>query len=453
MVFKRFQINVTIRALILIVTLAAAVLIFNITSILTVSLFFIGVALLQVHALIRYITKTNRDLVQFLQSLRYADFSQTFTDKGRGEDYRKLTNTLNNIIKTFQQERLEKEADYRYLETVVQQVGTALISYDQTGKVHLMNRAAKRLLRLPGLGNIQGLENISPYLAHTIQRIKPGQQELVKIEINNEPMQLALNATEIRTLGQVFSMVSIHNIHSELERQELDAWQNLIRVLTHEIMNSVTPIASLASTLNELLPADTQQKKGKEVEEVDSGDLRDFRSGIQTIQQRSQGLLHFVESYRNLTRIPQPDFQVFPISDYFSKIERLMAKELAVKSIELKKSTDPSHLELTADKGLIEQVLINLILNAIQEMDNRSNPCITLSAYLNNSGRIIIEVADNGPGILEDVLDKVFIPFFSTRKQGTGIGLALCREIMRLHGGSISVRSEPDIETVFTLRF
>ncbi|UCD38053.1 MAG: ATP-binding protein [Fidelibacterota bacterium] len=453
MVFKHFQINVTLRVLFLSATLVVTVYLFVNTTILAISLLLTGVALVQVYALVRYVTRTNRDLARFLQSLRYADFSQSFTDDGRGGSYRELRNALNDIIMTFQQERLEKEADYRYLETIVERVSTALISYDQTGKVSLMNRAARRLLQLPGLSNIRGLDDISPLLTQTMQRIKPGQRELVKVEISNEPMQLALSATEVRTHGQAFAMVSIHNIHSELERQELDAWQNLIRVLTHEIMNSVTPIASLASTLHSLLPPATQRKKGKGREEVDAGDLGDIRSGIQTIQQRSQGLLHFVESYRNLTRIPQPDFQVFPISEFFMRIDRLMAEELAAKSIEWKTSIDPTHLELTADMGLIEQVLINLLLNAVQAIDGRPTPRIHLRSRLNETGRVLIEVEDNGPGIIEEVQQKIFIPFYSTRKQGSGIGLALCREIMRLHGGSIGVRSVPDVNTVFTLRF
>jgi len=218
-------------------------------------------------------------------------------------------------------------------------------------------------------------------------------------------------------------------------------------------MNSVTPIASLASTLQELLPSGKTRLQAEDESGLSPEELADFRSGIQTIQQRSQGLLHFINSYRNLTRIPKPDFQIFPIADLFARVDRLMSEQLSKNSIELSTSIDPASLELTADSGLVEQVLINLILNAIQALDGRPNPHIDLFAHLNKAGRIIIDVVDNGSGILEDVQDKVFIPFFSTRKQGTGIGLALCREIMRLHGGSIGVRSEPDIETAFTLRF
>lgn len=453
MVFRQFQINLVIRIIVLTATIAASVYLLMNTSSVAMPLFLTGATLLQVYALIRYVAKTNRDLARFFQSIQYADFSQSFTDEGRGKIYSELTQTLNDIIKAFQRERIEKEEHYLYLQTVVEHIGIALISFDQNGHVSLINRAAKRLLKVPRLGNIHALEQVSLPLVQTLLNLKPGHRDLVKIEINNEPMQLAVHATEIRMHGHAYTLASIHNIQSELEKKELEAWQNLIRVLTHEIMNSVTPIASLASTLHELLPSGKTRLQAEDGGGLSSEELSDFRSGIQTIQQRSQGLLHFVDSYRNLTRIPKPDFQIFPIADLFARVDRLMSEQLAKRSIELRMSIDPASLELTADMGLIEQVLINLILNAIQAMDGRPNPHIDLSAYLNKSGQMLVNVVDNGPGILEDVQEKVFIPFFSTRKQGTGIGLALCREIMRLHGGSIGVRSKPNIETVFTLRF
>ena len=453
MVFRQFQINLIVRIIVLTATIAASVYLFLNTSSMALPILLTGVALIQVNALIRYVTKTNRDLARFFQSIRYADFSQSFTDEGRGKIYSELTRTLNDIIKAFQRERIEKEEHYLYLQTVVDHIGIALISFDHNGRVSMINRAAKRLLKVPRLGNIHALEKVSLPLVQTLINLKPGHRDLVKIEINNEPMQLAVHATELRMRGHVYTLSSIYNIQSELEKKELEAWQNLIRVLTHEIMNSVTPIASLASTLHELLSSGKAKSKAEDGDELSSEDLSDVRSGIQTIQQRSQGLLQFVDSYRNLTRIPKPEYQVFPIADLFARVDRLMSEQLVKRSIELRISIDPASLELTADSGLVEQVLINLILNAIQALDGQPNPHIDLFAYLNKAGRIIIDVVDNGSGILEDVQEKVFIPFFSTRKQGTGIGLALCREIMRLHGGSIGVRSKPNLETVLTLRF
>jgi len=453
MVFRQFQINLVIRIFILTGTIAASVYLLVNTSFMATAILLTGAALLQVYTLIRYVTKTNRNLARFFQAIRYADFSQSFPDEGRGKIYSELTQTLNDIIKAFQRERIEKEEHYLYLQTVVEHIGIALISFDQNGQVSLINRAAKRLLKVSRLSNIRALDQVSPLLVQTLHKLEPGHRDLVKIKINNESMQLAVHTTELKIYGHSYTLVSIQNIQSELEKKELEAWQNLIRVLTHEIMNSVTPIASLASTLHELLPSGKTRLQAEDGNGLSSEELSDFRSGIQTIQQRSQGLLHFIDSYRNLTRIPKPDFQIFPIADLFARVDQLMSEQLLKNSIELSTSIDPASLELTADSGLVEQVLINLILNAIQALDGRPSPRIDLAASLNKSGRIIVDVVDNGQGILEDVQEKVFIPFFSTRKQGTGIGLAICREIMRLHGGRIGVRSEPDIKTIFTLRF
>jgi two-component system nitrogen regulation sensor histidine kinase NtrY len=274
---------------------------------------------------------------------------------------------------------------------------------------------------------------------------------LVKIEADGELMHLALYATEFKLSGQSFSLVSIQNIHSELEEKEIEAWQKLIRVLTHEIMNSITPIASLASTIKELI----EESYGilPEGKEVKTEALDDIHQASQTIQKRSQGLLHFVDAYRNLTLIPKPKMQIFQIKDLFVRVEKLMQANIKKKSIDFKANVEPQTLELTADPELIEQVLINLLLNALQSVEKKKEPKIDLKAQMEGRGRIIIQVRDNGPGILAENIEKIFIPFFSTKEGGSGIGLSLSRQIMRLHNGSIGIHSEPNVETVLTLRF
>jgi signal transduction histidine kinase len=226
----------------------------------------------------------------------------------------------------------------------------------------------------------------------------------------------------------------------------MEAWQNLIRVLTHEIMNSVTPVASLASTANDLL---TAQKEGRPQEET----LNDVRDAVRTIQKRSQGLLHFVDAYRKLTRIPKPDFQIFPVAELFGRVQSLMRAEMERRSIHFLSQVEPKTLELTADPELIEQVMINLLLNAIQALEGRPDATVGLMARMDERGRVLVQVTDNGPGILDEAQEKIFIPFFTTRQDGSGIGLSLSRQIMRLHRGTISVQSTPNVETVFTLRF
>jgi signal transduction histidine kinase len=227
----------------------------------------------------------------------------------------------------------------------------------------------------------------------------------------------------------------------------MEAWQNLIRVLTHEIMNSVTPIASLASTVNDLLVA---PKSGGEVTADAVGDMR---GAVQTIQKRSEGLLHFVDAYRSLTRIPRPNFKIFRITELFNGVEQLLRASFKEKTVTLNIKVEPESLELTADPEMVEQVLINLLLNAIQSLDGKPDAKIELNSRLDERGRVVIQVTDNGPGIIPEVLEKIFIPFFTTKPEGSGIGLSLSRQIMRLHRGTITARSEPNAATVFTLRF
>jgi len=281
--------------------------------------------------------------------------------------------------------------------------------------------------------------------------MKPKESSLVKVENNSEVLHLALYATEFKLGGQKFSLVSIQNIHSELEEREMDAWQKIIRVLTHEIMNSITPIASLASTINELVKE--SYKDMSEEGEPDTEALGDIHQALQTIQKRSQGLLRFVDAYRNLTLIPKPNFQMFQIKELFARVEKLMQANFSNKAVKLNVSIEPESLELTADPGLIEQVLINLLLNALQAVETKKDAQIDLGARLDGRGKIIIQVSDNGPGIDKENLEKIFIPFFSTKEGGSGIGLSLSRQIMRLHKGTISVNSEPNVHTVVTLLF
>jgi signal transduction histidine kinase len=236
-----------------------------------------------------------------------------------------------------------------------------------------------------------------------------------------------------------------------LEEREIEAWQKLIRVITHEIMNSITPISSLASTINEMLRDNFQITE--ENKKFESESLTDIHDAAQTIQKRSQGLLHFVDAYRNLTLIQKPNFQLFPVKELFARVEKLMQANIKDKGIRLKTNVDPKSLELTADPELIEQVLINLLLNALQSVGGQKKARIDLISQLDGRGRILVQVKDNGPGIEKDNLEKIFIPFFSTKDKGSGIGLSLSRQIMRLHHGSITVQSEPKKQTIFTLRF
>jgi signal transduction histidine kinase len=278
--------------------------------------------------------------------------------------------------------------------------------------------------------------------------IKPGENRLVKVRDDDDLLQLSIYATELKMKSRIITLATISNLQSVLEEQETEAWQKLIRVLTHEIMNSITPIASLSSTLDLMLKGIINEK-----EHVDHDTVLEIQQALQTINKRSTGLLHFVNTYRNLTRIPKPNFKVSSVKELFKNIQLLMEDEMKEHNIIFTISTEPDEIRFNADEQLIEQVIINLIKNSIHALKDRDDPRIDLRAFLNKRGHLTIQVMDNGQGILKDVLDKIFIPFFTTKPSGSGIGLSLSRQIMRLHNGTISAHSIPEKETVFTLTF
>jgi nitrogen fixation/metabolism regulation signal transduction histidine kinase len=397
----------------------------------------------QVVAMIFYVDRTNRVLNNFLESIRYSDFTRTFQVESLDSSFDKLKKSFNEVIKDFQAVRAEKEENYFYLQTVIQHIGIALIAFQRDGKVELINNATKKLFQVRTLHNVQGLREFSPDIVQKLLTIKHGENTLVRVREKDDLLQLAIYATEFRIHNRSIMLVSIKNIQQELDEKEMESWQKLIRVLTHEIMNSITPISSLSSTIMQLIQNIIDSLEAQNVEQDDTESLKEVEQALQTIHKRTDGLLHFVNTYRNLTKIPTPNFTIFKVSHLLNNIRELHEKEIKEKGITCKVIVEPESLELSADEHLIEQVLINLVKNAIHALEKRGNPRIEIKAFLNRRGRITIQVTDNGKGILPDVLDKIFIPFFTTKPQGSGIGLSLSRQIMRLHRGSINAYSEP----------
>lgn len=454
MFFKRFRFQVIVRILLLSLS------IFAFFYFLLQTRFYatIGVALIfvfsQVYTLIRFLEKTNRELQRFFLAIKYGDFSRSFSGKEFGPSFAGLISAFNDVIAKMQQTRSEREEHYRYLQTIVHHVGIGLITFAPDGEVSMINTAAKRLLQVGHLKTIAALSGFSKPLVEKLFALKAGEKALVKIE--SQDMELVIRAADFRMHEQKYTLVSLENIQGELQEKELEAWQNLIRVLTHEIMNSMTPITSMAATVIDLLkPIYDENGKipGQPVTPVPGESLADIGSALKTIHKRSQGLTDFVGAYRDLTLIPKPKFKIFSIEELFTRVEKLMKSKLDDKGIRLRWSIDPQSLELTADPGLIEQVMINLVLNAADALKGRKKSQIDLDAGLSESGRVFICVKDNGRGIVKEALDKIFIPFYTTKKKGSGIGLSISRQIMKLHHGAISVHSIPDKETIFTLKF
>lgn len=411
------------------------------------------VVLIQIAALIYYVDRTNRVLNDFLQSIRYSDFTRTFQVETTDSTFDKLKATFNDVIKDFQAVRAEKEESYYYLQTVIQHIGIALIAYQKDGTVELINNATKKMFQVRTLNNIQALREYNPELVQKLLTIKHGENLLLKIREKDDLLQLSIYGTEFKIQNRTILLVSIKNIQQELDEKEMESWQKLIRVLTHEIMNSITPISSLSSTVNLLIDDVTDTLKTKEGCNEEVANLHEIGEALKTIHNRTDGLIHFVNTYRNLTRIPTPTFSIFPVARLLNNIRNLHLKELEEKGITCLINVEPASLELSADEKLIEQVLINLVKNSMHALENVKNPVIELRAFLNKRGRITIQTIDNGPGILPEVLDKIFIPFFTTKPQGSGIGLSLSRQILRLHGGNINVWSEPEKGAAFSLSF
>jgi nitrogen fixation/metabolism regulation signal transduction histidine kinase len=451
MVFRSFRFRLLGRIVLIAATLGVASTLAISTSLYATTSVLGIIALVQVVGLIRFVERTNADLNRFLRSIRYSDFSQTFTAGAGGHSFEELSSSFNEVMDQFRRVRMEKEEQHNFLEAIIQHIGVGLLSFTPGGNVGLINTAAKRLLRVTHLANIRTLESLSPDLVQHLFHMKAGDRLLFKLEDITEPLQLVMYATEIRMRDQRYMLVSLQNIRPELEEKEMEAWQNLIRVLTHEIMNSITPISSLASTSSDMLERVVDGRTDTDVRDAEL--YEDMMGALQTIEKRSRGLLHFVDAYRSLTLIPRPQFTTIRIGELFGRVEQLMNPEARRTGIAFRCRVDPDSLELNVDPTQIEQVLINLVQNAFHAVDGRPDGIIEMSAHLNPLGRVSIEVSDNGIGIAPDVQEKVFIPFFTTKERGSGIGLSLSRQVMRMHNGTITCRSQEGIRTVFALRF
>ncbi len=452
MFWKTFQFRVIARVLLL----AATLLLFAFLvadcgmPFLTIAVFLIAV--FQVYALIHFAAKTNRDLSRFLLSIKYDDTSQAFRSEGLGSSFTELKEAFDLIMQKLREKRSEAEVHARYLSMIIQHVGIGLLAYKTDGTVDLVNRPAKKLLGIPALRNIQDLERTSPDLLPALRELKHGDKKLIKLLREDEVRPISLSACSFLLRDEKYLLVSLQNIQSELEEKEMEAWQNLVRILTHEIMNSITPISSMTATLLDILGA-SEKNSHTDEKSLRADEIEDMTEALQTIHQRSRGLMNFVNSYRNMTLIPEPKFSILPLSEFFMRVETLMKSRLSDCGIHFQRTVEPETLELTADPNLMEQVMINLILNAIHAVTGRKEPRIRISASLSPENTIIIMVEDNGVGITEEALSKIFIPFFTTNKQGSGIGLSLSRQILRKHNATINARSIPDEGTVFTLRF
>jgi nitrogen fixation/metabolism regulation signal transduction histidine kinase len=440
-VIHKFRINIIIRVFVL--TGLITGLVFSLYQGLYLTTAFLAILLvIAVYSLVQYVNQTNRDLANFFTSVQYNDFTTTASARHRGESFGDLYEGFNLINRKFKDIRAEKEANHQFLQTIIEHVEIGLLCIDRNDEIILMNKALGAMLHKSYLINLSGLRQVNDQLYDLIKNMKAGERELIKLNIADQLMQLAVQRIDLRLQNEPFHLLTFQNIRSELEEQELVAWQKLIRILTHEIMNSVAPISSLSSTLKDLIG---------EQEQIEEPLLQEVKSSLDVIEKRSRGLLNFTETYRTLTRIPPPKFQLIDAGEMIRRLHTLFKAEMEERKIVWEAHLPPVAVTFQGDPALLEQVFINLIKNSIEAMEQSESPQLILFLQRLAGGKIQMQLIDNGPGIPEETLDQIFVPFFTTKERGSGIGLSLSRQILRLHKGNIELQSKVGEGTVATV--
>jgi signal transduction histidine kinase len=409
---------------------------------------FIPLVTYAVIEMIRFQKKAQDEVNQFVESIHYRDFSRHFDVRRAPNELKPLRKGFNDINTTFKLISRERETQYHYLQKILELVDTGILSFEEeTGSISWINEAFKNLISIPYLKTVHSLEKREPGLYLELIKVKPGDSKIITITRNQQLVKILITASVMRSDDILYKLIAFQNVSEALDETESKAWQKLLNVMTHEIMNSVAPISSLADTLKNRL------QSPEIANSVQSSELEDLELGIDTIKRRSEGLLKFTESYRSLNKITKLDLNKIMVRDLFENLNSLMRPTLEKKNIELEIILRDPALAIQADINLIEQVMINLVVNAIEAVKDREGPRIILSAEIQSNSKTLVKVIDNGLGMPPELLDKIFIPFFSTRKTGSGIGLSLCKQIMLLHKGNIQVQSTEGKGSSFILQF
>ena len=452
MILKGFFKNILLR--VILITLTSLGLMYFVNQLNEEFYFtFVGLAilmLLQVYFLVVYINKINRNLSYLLESINDESFTSNFKNQKKDGVYNEVQQSLDNVRAVLQDSKVQHYKKDVYLENIVTHIDIGLFLVDENGQIDLLNPAAKNLLKIEKLKTIDELEKVFVGLPGLINKLSPSKPIDTKINIRNEILHLLFKVSIFKIDNKVVKLISLQNIKDELERNELNSWQKLIKVFTHEIMNSVTPIVSLAASLKKQFRNEFGEndefvtfKKDVAIRTLD---------GLETVQDTSKGLLKFVAKYRDLTALPQPQMKEVNIAGFLNKIYLLLEEDIASQKIDFKISLSSGELIFNLDKELIELAIINLIKNSVTALKNVGDKKIELKAYTDYLDRNVIAVIDSGSGIKPEIMEDIFTPFFSTKEGGTGIGLSLCRQIMQIHSGKIIVESTLS-ETHFRLIF
>jgi two-component system nitrogen regulation sensor histidine kinase NtrY len=448
MVFSRFQTGIALRVTGLAATLMVLAWVIARTG------WYISMTLLALTAgaqallLVRYATRAGREVARFLDAIAFDDPTASFQGLSRDGALADLGAAMTGVLTRLRRGRAEREEQLQYFQTLIAHVPVALVSVDEEGTVQLLNMAARRLFETACSQTAQFGRYGEAFVAG-MESLRPGESAIVRMERSNGVVQLKGAATDVTLEATRRRLISLQNIETELTAQELTAWQTVIRVMAHEVINSLTPISSLAATALDLV---TDALAGLPPDDPRRAGLDDASEALETMARRSEGLLHFVQNHRRLTRRMVASVEPVPMRRAFARLQRLLATELATRHVEFAAQVTPETLEVAADAELLDQLLINLVRNAMEALREDPAGCITLSAVL-DSGHVTIAVADNGPGIALDQREKVFVPFYTTKRQGNGIGLTLVRQIATVHGATVSISDTPGGGTTISLRF
>ena len=447
---QSFLANILSRVLlIIVVAIAIGWTLFDLQHVLP-GIFLSLILILLVFNLIHYQNRVNERINYFFEAIKNEDFSLAFPAHKNDKIIQKLNHHLSEVNQQIQRIQMANHQQEQYFRALIEHVGTGILTYDENGFVIHANSSLKKILGLKQFTHLKQLEKVDPQLAQSLPQIQQQGQRLLTFNGKQGKVNISIKSSAFKNNNKSVTLLSVQDINKELDEKELDSWMRLIRVLTHEIMNSIAPVTSLSESLSSYFQKEGQAISPKEVnEKMISTTIR----GLEVIKEQGRGLITFVESYRKLTRLPKPEKKPIRVGNLFEKMILLNKVENQDSSIQLEMKLQFPDLEIQADEKMISQVLINLIKNSREALANTHNATIELLAGWNKNGQIEICVKDNGPGIPKELLDEIFIPFFTTRENGSGIGLSLSRQILRLHGGTLTTQSVPEKETVFCMRF
>ncbi len=400
--------------------------------------------------LIYFMNTTNRRLYYFFDAIRNDDSTLSFPEKTTNKTIIELNKSLNKVNRQIQQIKIENRLQEQYFQALLEHAATGILTFDEKGFVLHSNAAARKLLGLEVLTHLNQLEKIDRRLSQIIKNIRSPEQRVITMNNEQGTIQLLLKANMFISNKKEMTLLSVQDIKNEMDEKELDSWMKLIRVLMHEIMNSITPVTSLSESLAGYFYTGGKVKSPAEIDEKIIGTTI---RGLDVIKEQGKGLISFVDSYRKLTRLPKPKKKLFQVKNLIENIRLLSASFEHAENIAFSYLINPDDMEILADEKMISQVLINLVKNAFQSNAGNTSVKVKITVGIGENNRPRICIADNGPGISPDIIDEIFVPFFTTRENGSGIGLSLSRQIMRLHGGKLSVKSIPGKETVFCLEF